>query len=118
MTDNKFRIIIIEHDDISSFLNLDKISKIMKGTEKAKYIYWRDPLTPPSLIKEARKIAKLTQDDITKYIKMDRSNYSRKETGKGEFTFNEILKILDFLSVHLPSNIMEDLRRKLIGLDK
>lgn len=116
MSDNKFRVIIIEHDDISSFLNLDKISKIIKGAEIPKYIKWRDPLTAPSFIREARKIAKLTQGDITEYIKMDRSNYSRKENGKGEFTFNEVLKILDFLSIHLPSNLMKDLRHKIIGL--
>jgi DNA-binding transcriptional regulator YiaG len=118
MSDNKFRIIIIEHDDISSFLNLNQIDKIINGTEKSKYITWRDPLTVPSFIKVARKLANLKQDDIAGYIKMDRSNYSKKENGKGSFLFSDILKILDLLELRLPSNLMEDLRRKLIGLDK
>ena len=100
---------------INAYEEEDKVKVVIVG-KVAKYIKWRDPLTAPSFIREARKIAKLTQGDITEYIKMDRSNYSRKENGKGEFTFNEVLKILDFLSIHLPSNLMKDLRHKIIGL--
>jgi hypothetical protein len=68
----------------------------------------------PKLIKAGRKRAGLTQQIIAEWLRMDRSNYSKKETGKVPLKFKEIVDILDLLERHLLPGVLEDLRYRIM----
>ena len=52
-------------------------------------------------VKHYRKIKKLTQEDISKVLYIDRSVYAKKEKGKVNFTIEEIFILEKILETSL-----------------
>ena len=52
-------------------------------------------------VKHYRKIKKLTQEDISKVLYIDRSVYAKKEKGKVNFTIEEIFILEKVLEVSI-----------------
>ena len=52
-------------------------------------------------VKHYRKIKKLTQEDISKLLYIDRSVYAKKEKGKVNFTIEEIFILEKVLEVSI-----------------
>ena len=52
-------------------------------------------------VKHYRKIKKLTQEDISKLLYIDRSVYAKKEKGKVNFTIEEIFILEKILETSL-----------------
>ena len=52
-------------------------------------------------VKHYRKIKKLTQEDISKLLYIDRSVYAKKEKGKVNFTLEEIFILEKILETSL-----------------
>lgn len=48
-----------------------------------------------------RKLHNLKQEDIAKILKMSKTSYSYKETGKQEFRLNEAKTIADYFGVSI-----------------
>ena len=52
-----------------------------------------------NLLKEARKNEGKTKADVTAYLNIGRSSYSRKEDGLITFDVRELAKVMDFLNI-------------------
>lgn len=55
-------------------------------------------------LKIYRKRAGCTQTEIAALLNIHRSNYSRKESGKAQFTLNEFTEVIKYLRNHLTND--------------
>lgn len=59
-------------------------------------------------LETAMKEKGVTNLDMCQYLKMSRTAFYRKRTGKTEFTQSEIQKIVDYLGLRSPMDIFFD----------